>query len=118
MIEHICGTKIPATVGDFVEHIAICPAGQPQLAAFARDIVQSVAIAAAMDETVRRAAGVSAPVSRDATETRGAERGMTTRRMAELRDSGKTLREIGEAADVAPETVRRRLRRLAEGSES
>lgn len=118
MIQHICGTKVPATVGDFVEHIAVCPAGQPELAAWARDVVSAVAVAAAMDETVRASSGVSAPVSRDTAETRGAERGMTTRRMAELRDSGKKLREIGDLADVAPEAVRRRLIRLAEGSES
>ena len=118
MIEHVCGAKIPATVGDFVEHIAVCPAGQPQLAAWARDVVQAVAVAAAMDETVRRAADVSAPVSRDRGKTGAVSREMTASDMAAMKRGGASLRDIAAVSGVAPETVRRKIRRLAEGSES
>lgn len=117
MIQHTCGAVLPATVGDFVQHLAACTKTRPAMRAWTREIVATVAAIAAMDETP-----VSPPVSpavpRGVTKTCAESAELSPSDMAVLRDKGKTLRDIAAVSGVAPETVRRRLARLAEGSES
>jgi len=100
MIAHNCGTTLPTTVGGYVEHLAACTETMPQLRAWCRAIVSAVEQHTALDETPRETRDVSPS------------------EMAAMRDAGKTLRDIAAVSGVAPETVRRRLARLAEGSES
>lgn len=114
MIEHTCGTTVPATVDDFVRHLAACTETDAGVAIVSQGIVSRVDEIAAMDETP----AVSAGVSRDSGETAAVSPGMSTSRMAELRDGGMSLRDIGAAADVAPETVRRRIAKYKAGVES
>ena len=97
MSKHSCGTTLPNDVGDHVKHLAACPKTNPELAGWLRAIVKAVEHDAALGETP--------------TETRD----VSPSDMAAMRDTGKSLREIAAVSGVAPETVRRRIARLAEG---
>jgi len=91
----LCGTTLRPDIGALVEHLAACPKTDRDLALICERLVQTVAEAT--------------PVSRDATETPAVSREMTPSGMAAMRATGATYREIADAAQVAPETVRRRI---------
>ena len=98
MSVHTCGTVLPTTVGDYVEHLAACPETNPELQAWLRAIVEAVAYE------------VSRETPHETTETRD----LTPAEMAAMWRDGKpggvSLRDIAAIAHgVAPETVRRRI---------
>lgn len=99
MITHTCGSVIPADVGTYVRHLASCPKTKDEIKAWCGAVVSAVEYEVALDETPPETA----------TETRH----LTPAEMAAMhRDAepgGKSLRDIGRLAGVAPETVRRRI---------
>lgn len=104
MISHTCGTQLPADVGALVEHLAECSKTDRELGLICRRLVQTVSEAVAAGTPT-----VSPTVSRDTTETDTGPFQMRTSRMVEMRDAGKSLRDIAAVSGVAPETVRRRI---------
>lgn len=128
MAKHVCGAVLPNAVGPYVEHLAACPETHPDHADFCKAIVSLIAYDAARDKGVsptvsRDKSGTVTRHGRDTYETRDVSRdsdetvrvpsGMSMRQMADMRDSGASLRAIAAVSGVSPETVRRRLARHA-----
>lgn len=125
MIHPQCGTEHPAEVGAYVTHIAECPDAGAELGAWCRAIVSQVTLAALAetpDETPDETPTVSPETPHETRETRDEtprdSTVPTTARLAELRDSGMSLRDLAVLADIAPETVRRRIARHRAGGDS
>lgn len=97
MITHTCAASLPADVTALVEHLAYCPETPPELVSVCRDLIRTAAEGARIET---RTVSVETPA-----ETRE----MTPSDMSAMRDTGATYREIGDRAQVAPETVRRRI---------
>lgn len=121
---HTCGADFPADVGTYVEHVAECPQSGSELGAWCRAIVGHVtaeALAEA-DETPSETPTVSPETPGETretpTETPRDTTVPSTARLAELRDSGMSLRDLAVLADIAPETVRRRIARHRAGGGS
>jgi primosomal protein N' len=116
---HPCGTPLPdGDVGALIEHLATCPETGRELAAWTRALVSAArgdVVSTAMPRAVSRDVRATRAPSR---KTPAVSRETTTEEMAAMRDAGKSLRDIAAVSGVAPETVRRRLARHAEGSES
>lgn len=94
MIKHACGSVIPPDIETYVRHLASCPDSGREISAWCHAIVRSVAHEQEHGETA---------------ETRTETRDLTPAEMHAMRYAGKSLRDIGAIAQVAPETVRRRI---------
>jgi hypothetical protein len=101
VIRHTCGSVIPADVGTYVRHLASCPETKDEIKAWCGAVVSAVEYEVALDETPPETA----------TETRD----LTPAEMAAMRDAGESLRDIANLAGVAPETVRRRIKKHERG---
>jgi len=119
MIQHTCGTTVPATIDAFVRHLAACTETDAGVAIVSQGIVSRVDEIAALDETQPVSVDVSPAVSRDSTATWAVPSELTPARMAELHDGGvASLRDMAAVVRVAPETVRRRIAKHKAGGES
>lgn len=121
---HTCGSDFPADVAAYVEHVAGCPDSGAEIGAWCRAIVSLVTAEALAEtpETPTETPTVSPETPSEtretATETPRDTTPLTTARLAELRDSGMSLRDLAVLADIAPETVRRRIARHRAGGDS
>lgn len=128
---HTCGADFPADVAAYVEHVAGCPDSGAEIGAWCRAIVSLVTAEALAEtpETPTETPTVSPETPTETRETPSETREtasetprdttpLTTARMAELRDSGMSLRDLAVLADIAPETVRRRIARHRAGGDS
>ena len=124
---HTCGADFPADVAAYVEHVAGCPDSGAEIGAWCRAIVSLVTAEALAEtpetpETPSETPTVSPETPSEtretATETPRDTTPLTTARLAELRDSGMSLRDLAVLADIAPETVRRRIARHRAGGDS
>lgn len=131
---HTCGADFPADVAAYVEHVAGCPDSGAEIGAWCRAIVSLVTAEAFAEtpetpetpsetptvsgETPSETRETPSETRETATETPRDATPLTTARMAELRDSGMSLRDLAALADIAPETVRRRIARHRAGGDS
>lgn len=90
MITHTCGSIIPPDIETYVRHLASCPETWDVAAGICQGIVNAVEHEVANGETSRK--------------TRAVSRDISPARMQEMRD-------VAEFAGVAPETVRRRIKK-------
>ena len=126
MIHTDCGTDVPAEVGAYVTHMAECPAASDALSAWCRQLIADIAALAETpaispetpDETPAISPETPSETRETSRETPRDSTVPTTARLAELRDSGMSLRDLAVLADIAPETVRRRIARHRAGGDS
>lgn len=104
MITHICTASLPADVTALVEHLADCTETPPELVSVCRDLIRTAAEGARIETRT-----VSQPSRTTPTDPPTGKRDLTPAEMHAMRYAGKSLRDIGAIAQVAPETVRRRI---------
>lgn len=108
MITHTCTATLPADVTALVEHLAYCPETPAELVSVCRDLIRTAAEGARIETRT-----VSQPSRTTPTDPPTGKRDLTPAEMHAMHKDGAkdgvSLRGIGAIAQVAPETVRRRI---------